>query len=231
MPAAYNKDSEHNYIPSSGSFEKLLPDEIKYLNKHMSTFVYHKGETVCKEAGFSSGVKYIVEGLVKIYIEGPKRRDIIVKLVGEGDFVGLSSLSGNTTYSYSATALCESKVIMISRDAILELIRKNGEFALEITNWYCNSYDKAYKKLATIGFKNLAGRIADVILYLDQEKFKKINVYNYLTRSSIAGLAGVPMESAVRLLSDFDKRGIIDLAGKEILIKDYKMLKTYSKSG
>lgn len=231
MPDSRNKDPENKYIPDSGCFATLLPEEVDYLNQNKSTFVYQKKETVCKEGGFSSGVKYIIDGLIKIYIEGPKRRNIIVKLLGPGDFIGLSSLSGNRTYSYTAVALSDSTVFMINRDAVLELIKRNGAFALEITDWYCLSYDKAYKKLATIGFKNLPGRMADVILYLEQDKFRERKVYKYLKRSCIAELAGVPMESAVRILSEFDKSGIIELRGKEIKILDYDLLKKYSESG
>ena len=231
MPDSANKEQENKYIPDSGCFAALLPDEVKFLNENKSTFVYHRKETVCKEGGFSSGVKYIINGLVKVYIEGPKNRNIIVKILGPGDFIGLSSISGSKTYSYSASSLCESTVFMINREAIMELIKKNGSFALEMAEWYCLSYDKAYKKLATIGFKNLTGRMADTLLYLDQEKFRDKNVYAYLSRSCIADLAGVPMESAVRVLSEFDKNGIIELSGKTIKINEYERLKMYSVSG
>ena len=188
-------------------------------------------ETVCKEGGFSSGVQYIIDGLVKVYIEGPKKRNIIVKILGPGDFIGCTCLSGSRTYSYSAVALSEATVFMINREAMLELIRKNGNFALQLTEWYCLSYAKAYRKLASIGFKNLPGRMADTLLYLDQDKFKEKDIYKYLSRSSIAELAGVPMESAVRILSEFDKHEIIELEGKEIRIKDMTKLKIYSKNG
>ncbi len=231
MPDSTKKELENNYIPDSGCFAALLPTEIKYLNENKSTFVYHRKETVCKEGGFSSGVKYIIDGLVKIYIEGPKKRNIIVKILGPGDFIGLSSISGSKTYSYSGSALSESTVFMINREAIMELIRRNGNFALEVAEWYCLSYDKAYKKLATIGFKNQTGRIADTLLYLMQEKFSNKNVYKYLSRSCIADLAGVPMESAVRILSDFDKNNIIELDKKDIRILDIERLKVYSKQG
>ena len=231
MPDSTQKELENNYIPDSGCFAALLPEEIKFLNKNKSTFVYHRKETVCKEGGFSSGVKYIIDGLVKIYIEGPKNRNIIVKILGPGDFIGLSSISGSKTYSYSGAALCDSTVFMINREAIMELIKKNGNFALEMAEWYCLSYDKAYKKLATIGFKNQTGRIADTLLYLNQDKFSDRNVYRYLSRSCIADLAGVPMESAVRILSDLDKTRVIELDKKEIRILDMERLKVFSRQG
>jgi len=220
-------------VCNSGSicFSKLIPNELEYLNNHKSMVIYRRGETVCKEGGLSSGVKYIRNGLVKVFLEGPNNRNIIVKIVNAGDFLGLSTLFGSTTFSYSASALTDTTICMISREAILELILKNGDFALEITKWYCLSYEKAYKKLESIGFKNLPGRMAYVLIYLDQEKFKNYNIYSHLSRKDLAEIAGVPMESAVRILSEFDKSNIIRLSGKNIAITDPKLLSKICSSG
>lgn len=214
----------HECNARAACFKRFLPDEIELLNQHKTRVLFRKGETVCKEGGFSSSVKYIADGLVQVFIEGPNDRNIIVKLVNTGDFLGLSSICGTQTYSYSATALKDTIICMLHREAYLELIKKNGDFALEVTRWYCRSYDKVYKKLASIGFKNLPGRVADVLFYLDQKKFRKDNVYMCLTRKHIAEMAGVPMESAVRILSEFDKSNIIRISGKEIEIINTKLL-------
>ncbi|MCD4665821.1 MAG: Crp/Fnr family transcriptional regulator [Bacteroidales bacterium] len=211
-------------IAKAGCFKRFLPDEIDFLNEHKTQVLFRKGETVCKKGVFPSNVKYIADGLVKVFIEGPNNRNIIVKLVSTGDFLGLSSICGTKTYTYSATALKDTMICMIHRESFLELIKKNGDFALEITRWYCRSYDKVYKKLGSIGFKNLPGRIADVLFYLDQKKFRKANAYTYLKRKCIAEMAGVPMESAVRILSEFDKSNIIRISGKEIEIINTKLL-------
>lgn len=212
-------------------FENLSQEEIDYLGEHQSIISYLKGETLCKEYGFSSGVKFITRGLIKVYIEGPAKKNIIVKLLTSGDFIGLSSLYGTRTYSYSATTLSDSTVCMISQEAIRTLISTNNKFALDLINWYCVSYDKAYKKLASIGFKNLAGRVADVLLYLEQTKFKEMDIYNFLSRKDLAEMAGVPVESIVRILSEFDKSKIIFLSGKGVTILDHDLLTRYSRGG
>ena len=220
-----------NCNSASVCFKKLSADELDFLNTNKSQVLFSKGETICKEGNFSSGVKYITEGLAKVYIEGSNKRKIIVKLVTSTDFIGLSSIYGNTTYSYSATALKDTRTCMIAREAILSLLLRNGEFGHEIVKWYCMSYRLAYKKLESIGFKHLHGKIADVLLYLDQEKFRNENVFRYLTRSDLADMAGIPMESCVRVLSELNDSKIINTRGKEIKIMDFDMLKKISRGG
>ena len=46
-----------------------------------------------------------------------------------------------------------------------------------------------------------------------------------LTREELAGMIGTATESCIRLLSDFNKLGLIELIGKKIVIKDIGKLR------
>lgn len=210
---------------------RLVPGakEFQEVNKVMVTYL--EGEILCKEGGFPSGVKTILEGFVKVFVEGPGHRNIIVKILSPGDFLGLASICGCVTYSYTAAALNECLVCSIERDSVRELIGKNGKFAYEIAKWYCVNYDRAYAKITSLGFKRLPGRMADVLFYLDQSRFRMRAIYDHLSRKDLADLAGITTESAVRILSEFDKSGIIHLSGKEITILDHHRLEQISHSG
>ncbi|HUS86697.1 MAG TPA: Crp/Fnr family transcriptional regulator [Bacteroidales bacterium] len=210
---------------------ELVAEEIDIRNMHTAQVKYLKGETLCKEGGFSSCIKYILDGYVKVFVEGPDKKNIVVKIQKAGDFLGVSAICGDATYFYSATALTDTFVCSIDRDSVVELLVANGNFALELTKWYCASYGKVFQKLKTIGFKKLHGRMADSILYLDREEFGKDSIYKYLTRKDLADLAGMPMESAVRILSEFSERKIIRTTGKGIEILDYDMLSKISHGG
>ncbi|TFH36845.1 MAG: Crp/Fnr family transcriptional regulator [Bacteroidia bacterium] len=208
-----------------------LIDKTSMESIHTTRVNYLRGETLCKEGGFSSCVKYILDGYVKVFVEGPDKKNIIVKIQKGGDFLGMSAVCGDATYFYSASAITDTLVCSIDRDSIVELLVANGDFALELTKWYCESYGKMFKKLKTIGFKNLHGRMADAILYLDREEYKAGNIYKYLSRTDLAELAGMPMESAVRVLSEFSESSIINISGKDIIILDHNLLNKISRGG
>jgi CRP-like cAMP-binding protein len=50
-------------------------------------------------------------------------------------------------------------------------------------------------------------------------------LYVQLTREELAGMIGTATESCIRLLSDFNKTGLIELIGKKIILKDKVKLK------
>ena len=46
-----------------------------------------------------------------------------------------------------------------------------------------------------------------------------------LSRDELASMIGTATESCIRLLSDFNKLGLIELTGKKIVLKDITALK------
>lgn len=190
---------------------------------------YMRRQTLCKEGEFSSSMKLLIEGLAMVLIEGKNKKNLIVNILKPGDFLGFSAICGEDTYSFSAIALTDTLVCSIDRSDVVNLIRSDGEFAFNLAQWYCRSYKVLFNKLKVNGFKNLQGRLADAILTL--ERFSEYDIYKYLTRKDIADMAGMPMESAVRILSEFYENKLINLPGKNIEILDRKRLELIKKNG
>ena len=210
---------------------RLVPGVPEFAQLDKVLVTYQKGEILCKVGEYPTGVRTVLDGFVKIFVEDPNHRHIIVKILAPGDFLGLASICGCVTYSYTATALNECLVCSMEREAVRDLMEKSGKFAFEIAKWYCRNYDRAYAKISSLGFKRLPGRMADVLFYLDQSRFREHGIYRHLTRKELADMAGITMESAVRILSDMDKSGIIHVSGREIAILDFKRLEQISRAG
>ncbi len=215
----------------SKCFRRLLDTEIDFINHSKVQIVYSKGEDICKQGTFASSILYILDGLVKLSIEGPNNKSFILRLVQPREFIGLSSLFGENVFHYSGKALKDTTVCMIEKDSIIKLARENGVFATEIIKWHCNIESHHYRKIQSLTYKQLHGRIADTLIYLSKEELVAENVYQYITRKDIAELSAMSTEGAVRVLSEFDKDGIIKLKGKGVDILDHKKLFKISKSG
>jgi CRP/FNR family transcriptional regulator len=191
---------------------------------------YKKGETIIKEGSHVTNILYVLEGLVKVYIEGPDK-NIIIKLLKSDDFIGLTSLFGDDTYYFSAAALMETKVCSIDREGIKDLITKCCDFARELSSRYCKNYNLMLTKCLNLGLRQLNGKLANTLLYLNRDEFKKMDVFSYISRKDLAELSGMSMESVVRILSEFASEKIIDVEGKKIEINDLERLKVINQKG
>ncbi len=202
----------------------------EFYNLEKTHITFNKGETIIKEGTRVSNILYVLDGLVKVYIEGPNK-NIIIKLLKNSDFIGLTSLFGDDTYYFSAAALTETKVCSIDREGIKDLIAQSCDFSRETAGWYCKNYNIMLTKCLNLGFKQLNGKLANTLLYLNREEFKSIDIFSHITRKDLAELSGMAIESVARILSEFNDEKIIELKGKIIEIKNIELLKSISKRG
>lgn len=203
-------------------------DEFYKLQK--SHIRYKKGETIVKEGARVNDVLYIIDGLVKMYIEGPDK-NIIIKILTSDDYIGLTSLFGDDTYYFTAVALKETKVCIICREGIKNLVTLCCDFSRELADWYCKNYNIMLTKCLNLGLRQMNGKLANTLLYLHREEFKDIDIFSYITRKDLAELSGMSMESVVRILSEFKDENIIDIKGKKIEIRDFERLKIINQRG
>ncbi|MCF8296337.1 MAG: Crp/Fnr family transcriptional regulator [Saprospiraceae bacterium] len=213
------------------SFKKLSQEEREFVNRNKVEILFRKGENICKQGTFAPNVMYLTEGLVKICFEGFNDKNLIVKIVEPYDFIGLSSLNGKNYYHYSATALVDTKVNQIEKECFKTLIANNNEFANETIKWYCDNDQKLFHRLSNITSKQMHARISDTLLYLMSIKHNDGNVLPLFSRKELADLTGVSVESAIRLLSEFKKEGIISITGKKIQVLKKDTLYELSEKG
>ncbi len=86
-------------------------------------------------------------------------------------------------------------------------------------------------KCLNLGLRQLNGKLANALLYLNSKEFEGIDVFSYISRNDLAELSGMSMESVVRLLSEFNSEKIIKIKGKKIEITNMKRLKEINRKG
>ena len=192
--------------------------------------IYKKRETIIKEGTQVSNILYIIDGLVKVYIEGPDK-NIIIKILKSDNFVGLTALFGDDTYYFSVAALKETRVCVIDCESFKGLVTQCCEFSRELSSWYCKNYNLMLSKCLNLGLRQLNGKLASTLLYLNSSDFKDTEVFSHISRNDLAELSGMSMESVVRILSEFNNENIIEIKGKRIKIKNLKKLKEINRKG
>ena len=90
--------------------------------------------------------------------------------------------------------------------------------------------NKAETKVAHLAQKPVRERVAESLLFIKETyglEADGVTLNVRLSREEIANIVGTATESAIRLLSEFKKDGIIELEGKKIKIVDsLKLIKT-----
>ena len=213
--------------PCFHMLSKSESDLIKASNTQVS---FRKGENLTKQGTYASYILFILKGVAKQHLE-EKDKNYNLQLLIEGDFVGLSTVFDNETYSYSTIALTETQVMLIEKETIEKIIRDNGSFAFNIIHRHCAQSEMLYGAIRNLMYKQMNGKMADALLYLAKEEFTQYDIFSQLTRKDLADFAGISTESAVKIIKSFERDGILELNDKRIIIKNKEQLTDISEKG
>jgi CRP/FNR family transcriptional regulator len=212
-------------------FQMLTPEEVELVRASKTQVLFRKDDNLTKQGAFASYVLFVITGLAKQYLEGDGGRSFNLRIIRPGEFVGLSAVFTKNTFQYSSVALTECQVYLIEKVVISRLIKQNGTFAHSIIRRYCEQNGNLLDTVSDLMYKQMNGRLAGTLLYLNGLKAENPVIFQYLSRKDLADFAGISMESAVKLLKIFEKDGLLELHDKDIDLKDIPTLTEINRRG
>ncbi len=205
--------------------ELLLVDENK-IHVH-----FKAGETIKKQGTFMSHVLSVNSGLAKLYLEGIEGRSAILRIVKPTNFIGGPGIYFDQRHHFSITALVDSSVCFIDLQVFKQILSANNLFAEEFLKDFSRDVLNVYNRLIFLTQKQMPGRMADALLYLHDEIFNRAKFPMILSRFELAELSAMSRESAVKVLRDLQKDGIVRISDHEIEILDLESLQKISRVG
>lgn len=212
-------------------FQMLSPEEAEFVKASKTQVLFRKGDNRTKQGAFASYALFVINGLAKQYIEGDGSKNFNLRIIQPGEFIGLSAVFTKNTFNYSSVALADCQVYLVEKDAIASVVKQNGRFGFNIIKRYCEQNANLLDTLRIVMYKQMNGRIADTLLYINSLKSENQEIFQLLSRRDIADFAGISTESAVKLLKGFEKDGLIELHDKDIVVINHKELLEISKKG
>lgn len=192
---------------------------------------YNRKDIIVKQYSASSHVYYIIKGIIKVSSEQRKGKNLVMKIDTTGSFVGLISLLGGDSYNFTVTAVENCTLAQIPISTLKSVMLQNAQFALEISQLISRHSLFLINRLAGLLYKQLPGRVADLILYFADDIFCNNEFEFPVNRTELAELCGTTKESLIRTLSEFNHDRIIELERNRIRIISYDILKTLSRFG
>ncbi len=212
-------------------FQMLSTDEINLVRSSKTQILFRKGDNLTKQGAFASYILFVITGYARQYIEGNNGKTFNFRIIQPGDFVGLSTVFTDYTFKYSSIALTECQVFLIEKDVVEKLARQNAQFAFNIIRRYCEQNISLYETIDTVLYKQMNGRLAKTLLYLDSFRIKFPEIFQILSRKDIADFAGISTENTVKLLKSYEKDGLLQLQEKDIILLKKDELISISKLG
>lgn len=205
--------------------------QLDFLIDQKQRIQYNPGETVIKQNTSSTYVICVKEGLAKVFVEGVKGKNLIVKLIGKGDFITGGGLFNGNVQHFTISAITPITCCLIDSSKLTRLFSENNEFAVALMRHHTKINNKLLSQMVDLTQKYMPGRVADTLLYLKNEIFKENPIKVPLTRQDLADMSNMTKESFVRILQQFKESELVKTKGNTIEIINESSLLTISKNG
>jgi CRP/FNR family cyclic AMP-dependent transcriptional regulator len=204
-------------------FQQLPPETIADLAKR----VWHKqaeaGSLIVSHEEPGDALFVIAKGKVKVVLYGETGREIILSILKSGDFFGEMSLLDRQPRSANVVAIEDSELLCLDRDAFQTHLTANPSTALGILAEMSRRLRHADEVIGNLALLDVYGRVARTIRELAHKQGEPVDggllVRERPTQQEIAGLIGTSRETVSRALSEFTRRGLLEMQGKQILVR------------
>ncbi|MBV8518719.1 MAG: Crp/Fnr family transcriptional regulator [Acidobacteria bacterium] len=165
----------------------------------------------------------IREGQVKVTMISPEGKEIILSLLGPGDFFGEMALLDDEPRSATVMATEPLELVTIWRSDFLQILAENFSIAKKVLAEISRRLRNASNRIESLATMDVYGRLARFFLDLAKDQGKVLdNGYVAVTRpthQSIANMIGTSRETVSRLIHDLMRQNLLLSEGKTIYLR------------
>jgi CRP/FNR family transcriptional regulator, cyclic AMP receptor protein len=191
---------------------------------------YTKNSIVFLEEEIGAVLFIIISGKVKIVRTDDEGKEVILSILGTGDFFGEMALLDGLPRSATVVALDKTELFIIHRREFLELMDTSPQIATSLMNELTRRLRKANEQIEDLSLKDAVGRVASVIIRLadDVGKIRKgeVVIEDFPVQQDLANMAGTSRETISRTIHQFMRHEYVEQKGNTLIIKDYDKFKS-----
>jgi CRP-like cAMP-binding protein len=190
---------------------------------------YKKSSIILLEEEAGAALFVIISGKVKVVRMGDDGREVILSILGEGDFFGEMAILDGLTRSASVVAIQKSELFMIHRRDFLKLLHDFPSVDIALLKELTMRLRKADAQIMSLSLKDASGRVANVILQLADDIGKirrgRVEIDELPIQQDLANMAGSSRETISRMIHAFIREGYLELERGKLIIIDYEKFK------
>ena len=217
-----NKDTLIQTVPL---FSDLSETSLKVITDKMVARSYDKEKMILIEESAGETFFLISKGTVKITRMSDDGREVILAMLGEGDFFGEMALLDGEGRSANVVALEDAEVLTLQRSDFLDILERFPKIAIHLLKELTTRIRHSDQQIESLSLSGAEQRIALVLIRLAEEmgqiKAGTVTIGHIPYQQDIANMAGTSRETVSRVYKMLEDKQYISRAGKTLKIKEF----------
>jgi CRP/FNR family transcriptional regulator, cyclic AMP receptor protein len=218
-----NVDVVASHLAATRLFGHLDTDALTSLAERAVERSYKKGQLLVYQGDTGDSVFVVVEGLVKVMVTSEEGEEMVLVTLRPSDTFGELSLVDGGPRSASAEAVEPTRVLIITRPILLELLEKHPSLTDSLLRSLGSLARRLTEQAADLVFLDIHGRMAKLLLTMAEDRGKEtadgIALDLNLTQADLAAMVGGSRQSVNQTLRSFESRGYLLIEGRTITLR------------
>jgi CRP-like cAMP-binding protein len=181
---------------------------------------YSKDQVIFSQGDTGDAVFYVQKGKVKITVVSEQGKEAVVVILGPDDFFGEGCLAGQLQRISTVTAMTESVIARLEKEAIVRLIHEKPAFSEMFIAHLLGRTIRVEADLVDQLFNSSEKRLARMLLLLANfgQDSKPEPIIAKISQETLAEMIGTTRSRVSAFMNKFRELGFIDYNGSGIEI-------------
>src|SRR5512134_881048 len=194
----------------TASFDSQL--FLHKVGKGKTSLISPKKHTIFSQGDAAEAVFYIQTGKVKLTVVSQQGKEAVIAILERGAFFGESCLAGLTVRTATATAVDESSLVRIDKDAMIRVLHEEPAFTELFMTYLLAHTIRIEEDLVDQLFNSSEKRLARALLLLAHfgKGGKPETVIAKISQETLAEMIGTTRSRVSFFMNKFRKLGFIE---------------------
>lgn len=200
-------------------FSELSPADFQRVMEVARERSYPKNSVILFEDDPGDALYVVGSGQVKVVLIGEDGREVILSVLGEGEFFGEMALIDDEPRSAHVIAMEDSTLVVLRREDFQPILNSTAAIAIALLRELSRRLRRVDEKVGSLVLLDVNGRVARLLLEMADETGGE-RITRRLTHHTIAQMIGSSRETVSRTMRELVDKGMIEVGRKEILVKN-----------
>lgn len=196
---------------------------------------YRQGESIFGQGDPAEYFHIVKEGAVKCVKSSQDGKEVALKVLLPGDlFCCEAAVFDGSPHPGCARPMEDVSILRLSKKSYFEVLRRNPDSALEVIEYLGKRLNEAQENAKVLALDPAEQRVATLLVSLASRASVRephgLRLAVRLTRQDIADMAGLTIETAIRIMGRFKRARLVSGTAKRIVIVDLPGLQRLASS-